>query len=325
MIVPRYWSESKTKKVFDGRHFTIKRFGWSDISEHEAKNHADARLEEAVNTLETEGDVRRIDHKIPYNGAEGIPIREEVISKHQDVVISRNSYGALCLNTPDVLFADIDFAYEAASKINVIAFILLLICAVFTGLFFKSWLALFLGAIAAAIFSSTLANSIHRMILALNGGYERKALDRIKKVSQDNPELHFRIYRTPLGFRVLLMNDTYCPTSDSALELLEDLQSDRIYIQMCKNQNCFRARVSPKPWRIGIERLKPQPGVWPIKEERMEEYRDWVDKYENIVKNYSSCHYLMTLGSDKVVAKAEFVRKIHDDLGKVRCSELKAA
>jgi hypothetical protein len=325
MIVPEYWSESRTKKVVDGRQFTIKRFGWSDTSELDAKHHADARLKEAVKTLEAEGDVRRIDHKTSYNGAEGIPIREEVISKHQDIVISRNSYGALCLNTPDVLFADIDFECEASLKTYVIAFILLFFCAAITGLFFKSWLALALGAVAAVIFTSTVANLMHSMMLGLSGGFERKALDRIKRVSRENVELHFRVYRTPLGFRVLLMNDTYCPAGDSALKLLKDLQSDSIYIQMCKNQNCFRARVSPKPWRIGVERLKPRPGVWPIKEERMGERRNWVRMYESTAKNYSSCHYLMKLGSDKVAAKAEFVRQIHDDLCKVSSSELKAA
>ena len=215
MIVPEYWSESSTKKIVAGRQFTIKRFGWSDISELDAKNHADARLKEAVKTLEAEGDVRRIDHKTSYNGAEGIPIREEVISKHQDIVISRNSYGALCLNTPDVLFADIDFECEASFMTYVIAFILLFFCAAITGMFFKSWLVFALGAIAAVIFTSSVASLVHSMILGLNGGIERKALERIKKVSRENAELHLRIYRTPLGFRVLLMNDTYCPASDS--------------------------------------------------------------------------------------------------------------
>ncbi|MFH2047156.1 MAG: hypothetical protein ABIK92_18665 [Pseudomonadota bacterium] len=325
MIVPRYWSESKTKKIVEGRQFTIKRFGWSDLSEQDAKAHADDRLKEAVKTLETEGDVRRIDHKTSYNGAEGIPIREEVISKHQDVIISRNSYGSLCLNTPDVMFADIDFEYEASFKTHVVAFIFLSFCAAIISLFFKSWLALFLSAIAVLVFIPTMAKLIHRMILSLNGGFERKAIETIKKVSIESPELHFRLYRTPLGFRVLLMNDTYSPTSDTAINLLKDLQSDSIYVQMCKNQNCFRARVSPKPWRIGIERIKPQPGVWPIKEERMKDRREWVDMYEKKAKNYSSCHFLMQLGSVKVSPKAEFVRKIHDDLCKVSSSELSTA
>jgi len=36
-----------------------------------------------------------------------VPIREEIVSRHGDTIITRNSYGARCLNTPNALFADI--------------------------------------------------------------------------------------------------------------------------------------------------------------------------------------------------------------------------
>lgn len=325
MIVPKYWSESKTKKVINGKQFTLKRFGWSDISEADAKKHADSRLQEAVTVLERDGDVRRIDHKTSYNGAEGVPIREEVISKHQDIVISRNSYGALCLNTPDVLFADIDFEYEAPLKTSVSVFILLLSCAALISWFFKVSALFIIGLFVSIILASTVANLAHRIVLSLKGGVEKKALSRIKKISKENPELNLRIYRTPLGLRILLMNDTYCPTDDNVIRLLKDFQSDTIYIQMCKNQNCFRARVSPKPWRIGVERLKPRPGVWPIKEERMTERRKWVANYEKKARSYCSCHYLMQMGSNKVDSRAELVRSIHDDFCRVNKKEFKIA
>lgn len=42
-------------------------------------------------------------------GTHGVPIREQIVERHDDMIITRNSYGALCLNTPDVLFADMDF------------------------------------------------------------------------------------------------------------------------------------------------------------------------------------------------------------------------
>lgn len=160
MIVPKYWSESKIKKVANGQQFTIKRFGWSDESEFGAKKHADSRLSEAVKILEQEGDVRRIDHKTSYNGAEGIPIREEVISTHQDVVISRNSYGALCLNTPDVLFADIDFEHNASFAVSVIAFVLLFSFAPVVAWAYLSWVPLVVGLIVALILTPVLASLI---------------------------------------------------------------------------------------------------------------------------------------------------------------------
>jgi hypothetical protein len=60
---------------------------------------------------------------------------------------------------------------------------------------------------------------------------------RIEAVSRRHPELHMRIYRTPLGLRVLLMNDTYTAASDRAQKLLKELGSDPVYRQMCHNQH----------------------------------------------------------------------------------------
>jgi hypothetical protein len=42
-----------------------------------------------------------------WNG--GTPIREEVLERRDESVMTRNSYGAHCLNTENVAIADIDF------------------------------------------------------------------------------------------------------------------------------------------------------------------------------------------------------------------------
>lgn len=325
MIVPRYWSEAKTRKIVNGRQFTIKRFGWSDISEQDAKVHAESRLAEAVSTLEKEGDVRRIDHKLTYNGAEGIPIREEVVAQHQDVVISRNGYGALCLNTPDVLFADIDFRDEASFTSGLITFVLLASVVATLAWVYQSSLLFLLGIGGVVIFSSTLANLTRRFVLKRKGGVEAITLEKIRAVAAAHPDLNVRVYRTPMGYRILLMNDTYAPASDRAIKLLQSFDSDRIYVQMCKNQQCFRARVSPKPWRIGVARLTPRPGVWPIRAELMGERKKWIDVYARAAEHYASCHYVCQLGSSKVHEKAELVRRLHDDLCKATRSELQIA
>lgn len=149
MIVPQYWSEAKVHTESDGRKLTIKRFGWSDISEADAKLKAESRLQDALTVLKETGRVRHVDHKVAYNGAEGVPIREEVIERHDDIVISRNSYGALCLNTPDVMFADIDFNHHAPSKLQYFIFIILSVLSLSTWFFTQSLLA----AISVALFS----------------------------------------------------------------------------------------------------------------------------------------------------------------------------
>ncbi len=314
MIVPQYWSESKSTQRIQGKQFTLKRFGWSDTSEQAAKAHADQRLSEAIRELERQGTVRRIDHKTAYNGAEGIPIREEVVARHQDVIISRNSYGALCLNTPDVFFADIDFPPEAALSISTILFLTLLGASAVTGYAFGQWSIFLAGLLITGVLTPWLAKVYRRAHRNAGGGPEEQSMQTIKAVSRDHPELNIRVYRTPLGHRVLLMNSTYDPAQDKTQQLLEAFQSDALYTKMCRNQHCFRARVSPKPWRIGVGPIKPRPGVWPIHPERMSQRKKWVTDYEQAAKQFASCRFVTQMGSSRTTPKADFVRKLHDQL-----------
>jgi hypothetical protein len=86
---------------------------------------------------------------------------------------------------------------------------------------------------------------------------------------------------------------------------------------MCLRQNCFRARVSPKPWRVGIEQhLRPRPGIWPINPERLPERRRWVDSYEKAAESFASCAFLEALGSGRVHPAATEVQRLHDDLSR---------
>jgi hypothetical protein len=115
MIVPTYWSEARKQHRQNGKQVTIRRFGWSDISESEAAAMAESRASEALARRLKGQRLPQRDQKVAYGGASGIPIREEILGRQNDVVITRNGYGARCLNTPDVLFADVDFQ-SAASR-----------------------------------------------------------------------------------------------------------------------------------------------------------------------------------------------------------------
>ncbi len=270
MIVPEYWSEAKTRITHDGKQRTIMRFGWSDASEDDAHENAKQRVKEAMDRLRAGESVRALDHKVAYNGAEGLPIREEIVERHGESVITRNSYGALCLNTPDVVFADIDV--EAPGFLR------------------SMWL--------------------------LITGAERNpfvtAREEIEKFAVDNPGWLLRLYRTPKGFRVLVMHDTFDPVDERAFEFMQKLGSDPLYMRMCRNQKCFRARISPKPWRIGVEHIKPRPGIWPVKREKMNVRRDWIRRYEQKASRFSSCRYEATLGEGRSDRKCEAIRSVHD-------------
>jgi len=313
MIVPEYWAEARTQKIINGKQVTLKRFGWSDSSEADAQTKAQKRVDEAFSKLESGEKVRKIDHKVPYNGAEGLPIREEIISRHNDSVITRNSYGALCINTPDVAFADIDYISEPNSILLAVSALLILASGTGLALYIQSWSVFFGTLFAALLFTTSLARLFHKYIISSKGGQDSLALKPIREFSDNHPDWHLRVYKTPMGYRVLVMHKTFSPTDDDTLTFFKSIHSDPLYVKMCKNQQCFRARVSPKPWRIGLPRITSGTGVWPIKPERMPERTQWVAKYEKLSRDYAACAFLEKLGSNTSNPKTEHIQKLHDE------------
>ncbi|MGB5627341.1 MAG: hypothetical protein WBM61_16540 [Woeseiaceae bacterium] len=69
LIVPEYWSEAKERIVIDGKQRTLKRFGWSDISEQDALKNAKDRVAEAAGRTRIGEKVRTMDHKISYRAS----------------------------------------------------------------------------------------------------------------------------------------------------------------------------------------------------------------------------------------------------------------
>ena len=117
MIVPAYWAEARVQQRAGDRQVTVRRFGWSDAGQDDAQAMADARAAEAMRRIVAGEPLPKREPKMPYNGAAGVPIREEITGRHGSVVVTRNSYGARCLNVPDVLFA---FALTGEDKSQVI-------------------------------------------------------------------------------------------------------------------------------------------------------------------------------------------------------------
>ncbi|MEZ6183487.1 MAG: hypothetical protein R3F62_00580 [Planctomycetota bacterium] len=118
-----------------------------------------------------------------------------------------------------------------------------------------------------------------------------------------------RVYRTHSGLRLLLTDRPYVPDAPETLRLLETLGSDPLYRTLCRAQACFRARLTPKPWRCGLSR---PPCRWP--------YRDpdamarWVERYERASEGLASARLLTHLGSGEVHPEVAPVVALHDHL-----------
>ncbi|GAB3336750.1 hypothetical protein [Marilutibacter aestuarii] len=317
MIIPEYWAEARLREGTRRKPVTVRRFGWSDDSLAAAQAHADARAREAMDRIHAGETLRRIEPKVAYNGAEGVPIREEIVLRDGDSVVSRNGYGALCLNTPDVLFADIDFPTRASRRLWWGLFASLALAGI-VGVAAKGstgWIVVVL--VAALVATAGLADPLHRAWQALRGGAEKAALGRVRRFVATHPEWHLRAYRTPAGLRVLAMHRRFAPDAPEVSALFEALGTDPLYVRMCQRQHCFRARVSPKPWRIGIDRhLRPRPGVWPVAADRLPERVAWVAAYEAAARSHASCRFVEAIGSATVDPGAESVRALHDRLAR---------
>lgn len=323
MIVPEFWAETRIQRRVNRRQVTVRRFGWSDSSAEDAQAHADARAREAFDRIVAGEKLARREPKRPYNGADGIPIREEILSRHGDTIITRNLYGAQCLNTPNVLFVDIDFHIEPkATVVFTIAALFWIAAGLAGGLLPRpdctSWpigyaIAVFL--ILASFFAEVIASLLHRLYIFVHGGAERCARHRINAFLRKHPDWHLRLYRTPAGLRVLAMQRTFDPAETAVADCFKALGADPVYVRMCLRQRCFRARVSPKPWRIGInQHIRPRPGIWPVNPALLAERTRWIDTYAKAAQGYAACHFIATLGSPQINPTAQTVQILHDAL-----------
>jgi hypothetical protein len=313
MIVPDYWAEARRQHRTSARQVTVRRFGWSTSSQADAQRMAEVRADEALQRIVAGERLERRERKVSYNGAAGIPIREEVLARHGEEVITRNAYGAHCLNTPNALFADVDFNPERGAKPALFAFAALTVVSVATGLTLGSWITTVGLLLFSLVSAAPVARLVARLVAAAGGGSERMARKRITRFIAANPGWNVRLYRTPAGYRVLATHRPFDVRSGDVQRFFARVSADPVYVRMCTNQNCFRARLTAKPWRIGIPaHMHPRPGVWPVRPESVAVRNQWIAGYERKAAAFAACRYIESMGSGVVHESIKAVVSLHD-------------
>lgn len=277
MRIPRHWTKaSYTGQDADGKDLTCSAWGWSLDSLAAAKDDAVARARRVFDYLV---------HGTKLDAYEYFdrPMREEIVQTlHDDgrdiAVITRNRYGALVLNAASVLFVDIDYPLVKGQGL---------------------WDAILLG------FSRT-----RRQQRA--AALREVTLDAVREWSQENPSHSFRIYRTRAGLRLLFVDKLYQPKSEETGRILAELGSDPLYRTLTLKQECFRARLTPKPWRCG---WRSPPNEYPWKDQQAERaYRDWERRYERASQRYRVCELVQTCGHLAADGEISAVVELHDRL-----------
>lgn len=314
MIVPSFWAEARRQHRSAGRQITVRRFGWSMQSDADALVMAQERADEALRrVLAGETSLARREQRIPYNGADGVPIREEVLDRQGEAVITRNAYGARCLNTPDTLFADVDFETTTSGRTLLVTLGVLLAGALGLGVAFGDWSVALIAAVVALLFAVWVSKRIGALVMSARGGPRAYAERRIKRFLATHPDWHLRTYETPAGMRVVAVHALFDPASPEVLAFFRAIGTDETYVRMCQRQRCFRARLTPKPWRIGMQQhLRPRPGVWPIDPRFMPLRQQWVTEYEQRSRGYAACRFIEDLGAAFTDPVARRVVELHD-------------
>ena len=103
------------------------------------------------------------------------------------------------------------------------------------------------------------------------------------------------LYRTAGGLRALVTHELFKPSDGPTLDVLDTLGCDPLYVRLCKTQECFRARLTPKPWRCG----QSKPAVrWPWEGEAQRDRFDrWLAAYTTSQADYATCRFLGELGN----------------------------
>lgn len=313
MLIPSYWAEASARHREKGKQVTVRRFGWSLVSDEDAARTAQARADEALARILAGETLVRREPKVPYNGADGVPIREQVLERHGDTVITRNAYGARCLNTPDVFFADIDFEEEPGPALLVPVVGVLVLGAAWAGKAYGGWGLAAVAMLVALVLGWTVSKALLALRARASGGPEQAARRRVEAFVAAHPGWRLRLYRTPAGLRTLAMHRRFDPEDPEVAEFFSAVKADKLYVRMCQRQRCFRARISPKPWRIGVgTHIKPRPGVWPVNPASLPDREAWIAIYELVSQDYASCGHVADLGDGPVDAAVDAVRELHD-------------
>lgn len=143
---------------------------------------------------------------------------------------------------------------------------------------------------------------------------EAEAIEKVKKSLSGISSASFRIYRTAGGFRLMATDRLFQPGSSESEDIMKAVGADPAFTKLCRLQESFRARLSPKPWRCGSG--KP-PSRHPREDNfDKERFAAWLGEYEQKVANKSTCRLLEELGRGWVHEQVQPILRLHDEATK---------
>lgn len=287
MRVYKYWANGQ-QETKDGYHFSIWR--GSNDSVEDAQRLADQAVDQLAKSPRQTLPQRGPSSDYTYQNRH---VPEEWVSSFPDnsggllAAVTRNRYGALVLNTADCVIIDADIPPETPRPHSKRGGLL-------------SWLW---GAPPPQPAFEAQESSADRR------------LAQIKNVAASYSQMSFRIYRTRAGFRVFLLDRRLPPNDPLAIQLLEAFEADQNYRNLCRVQQSYRARLTPKPFAMNLDY---PPFHFPYNEHTEEAAKHWLQRYETASESYRVCQWIADVGPGEVDPEVEFLINLHDESCRVQ-------
>jgi len=277
MRLARFWTRANAQATYrNGKQFQVAARGWSDESLEAAYACA---LDIARKVADAVASGPASKRRYPYADR---PLPEPLIQQlgtagsSAAAIVTRNSYGALVLNTDQLMFVDVDRP-EVQGGAPAIG-------GLFSGLFGKPKVQ------AQPVDDSATLNAMNDVV--------------------QRHDLSARVYETAAGHRLLITNAPFKAGSPDAESLLAEFGSDPLYVRLCRAQDSFRARLTPKPWRCRMSNPTVEfPFETPQSQER---YDRWVAAYDAKIASFATCRFVTALGAESIAPGFDDLIQYHD-------------
>lgn len=117
----------------------------------------------------------------------------------------------------------------------------------------------------------------------------------------------FRLYETCQGARVIVLGKDFDPRDRETKKMMDEFNCDPLYTFLCIKQGCYRARLTPKPYRMKMRGYKVK---FP-REGDDGEYQQWLAQYEANSRGFCVCRFVEQVGMN---TPPNDVVCLHDDL-----------
>jgi hypothetical protein len=175
-----------------------------------------------------------------------------------------------------------------------------------------------IGVVTRNLYGALILNTTNAMFIDIDIGEQASPaaaagpLQRVSAWAGQHRDVGLRVYRTNAGLRCLITNQVFDPSQAQSLDILRALGSDPLYVRLCQAQGCFRARLTPKPWRAN---LRTPPNRYPWDDQAAEaRFREWQQRYEQNIRPYAVCKLVQQLGPAETHPDVAPVVALHDEV-----------